>query len=111
MGVGLAIDDFGTGYSSLAYLRRFPLQKLKIDQAFVRDIDTNAADATIVRSIVALADGLGLSTVAEGVETEAQLAALEGFAVRTYQGFFFSKALPAKDFERLLREGAGARSG
>ena len=111
MGVGLAIDDFGTGYSSLAYLRRFPLQKLKIDRAFVSDIDTNAADATIVRSIVALADGLGLSTVAEGVETEAQLAALEGFAVRAYQGFLFSKALPAEDFERLLREGAGARSG
>ena len=111
MGVGLAIDDFGTGYSSLAYLKRFPLQKLKIDRAFVHDVDANAADATIVKAIVALAGGLGLSVVAEGVESEAQLAALNGFGVQAYQGFYFSQALPPADFERLLRESATARSG
>ena len=111
LGVRLAIDDFGTGYSSLAYLRRFPLHKLKIDRAFVRDIDTNPADATIVKAIVALAEGLGLNTVAEGVETDAQLARVSGFGVRTFQGFYFSRALPPDEFERLLREGASSRSG
>ncbi|HKI63505.1 MAG TPA: EAL domain-containing protein [Burkholderiales bacterium] len=111
MGVGLAIDDFGTGYSSLAYLRRFPLRKLKIDRAFVHDVDAGGADATIVKAIVALAGGLGLGVVAEGVESEAQLAALKGFGVQAYQGFYFSQALPPEDFERLLRESATARSG
>ena len=109
MGVGLAIDDFGTGYSSLAYLRRFPLQKLKIDRAFVHDVDANAADATIVKAIVALAGGLGLGVVAEGVESEAQLAALRGFGVQAYQGFYFSQALPPEDFERLVSSASSAR--
>jgi len=109
MGVGLAIDDFGTGYSSLAYLRRFPLQKLKIDRAFVRDIDSNRADATIVKSIVALADGLGLSVVAEGVETDAQLARLGGFGVQAFQGFYYSKALPPAEFERLVSSASNVR--
>ena len=109
MGVSLAIDDFGTGYSSLAYLRRFPLHKLKIDRAFVRDIDTNRADATIVKSIVALADGLGLSVVAEGVETDAQLARLAGLGVQAFQGLYYSKALPPAEFERLVSSASSAR--
>ncbi len=102
IGVDLAIDDFGTGYSSLAYLKRFPVQRLKVDRAFVRDLDRDEDSAAITLSIVNLARGLKLKVVAEGVETEAQLAMLREMACDEYQGFLFSKPLESADVEALL---------
>jgi diguanylate cyclase (GGDEF)-like protein len=102
MGVLVSVDDFGTGYSSMSYLRRFPIDKLKIDRAFVAEMDTRMDDASIVRAIVSLAHGLRLKVVAEGVETEAQLAALKALGCDQYQGYYFSAALPVAEFERLL---------
>ncbi|MEW6760527.1 MAG: EAL domain-containing protein [Pseudomonadota bacterium] len=93
LGVDLAIDDFGTGYSSLAYLKRFPLSRLKVDRAFVRDLGRDEDSAAIALSIVNLARGLKLKVVAEGVETDTQLAVLRGMACDEYQGFLFSKPL------------------
>ncbi|HTQ37113.1 MAG TPA: EAL domain-containing protein [Steroidobacteraceae bacterium] len=103
MGVLVSVDDFGTGHSSMSYLRRFPIDKLKIDRTFVTGMDTHAEDAAIVRAIVALAHGLRLKVVAEGVETAAQLDALREMGCDQYQGFYCSPALPADRFERLLR--------
>jgi diguanylate cyclase (GGDEF)-like protein len=102
MGVLISVDDFGTGYSSMSYLRRFPIDKLKIDQSFVADMDTCADDASIVQAIVSLAHGLRLKVVAEGVETAEQLAALKALGCDQYQGYLFSPALPPKEFEKLL---------
>ena len=102
MGVGLSIDDFGTGYSSLNYLKRFPIHKLKIDQSFMRDISAGSADAAIVQAIITLAHGLHLRVVAEGVEREDQLEFLRGLDSDEYQGFLYSKALPAREIERRL---------
>jgi diguanylate cyclase (GGDEF)-like protein len=102
MGVGLSIDDFGTGYSSLNYLKRFPIHKLKIDQSFLRDISAGSADAAIVQAIITLAHGLHLRVVAEGVEREDQLEFLRGLDSDEYQGFLYSKALPAREIERRL---------
>ncbi|SFD03085.1 bifunctional diguanylate cyclase/phosphodiesterase [Massilia yuzhufengensis] len=102
LGVDLAIDDFGTGYSSLAYLKRFPVSRLKVDRAFVRDIDRDEDSAAIALSIVNLARGLKLKVVAEGVETEAQLAVLRGMACDEYQGFLFSRPLERGDVLPLL---------
>ncbi|WP_288377964.1 EAL domain-containing protein [uncultured Massilia sp.] len=93
LGVDLAIDDFGTGYSSLAYLKRFPVSRLKVDRAFVRDLGRDEDSAAIALSIVNLARGLKLKVVAEGVETETQLAVLRGMGCDEYQGFLFSKPL------------------
>jgi EAL domain-containing protein (putative c-di-GMP-specific phosphodiesterase class I) len=102
MGVGLSIDDFGTGYSSLNYLKRFPIDKLKIDQSFIRDISADADDAAIVQAIIAMAHGLRLRVVAEGVENEGQLDFLRALNNDEYQGYLYSKPLPAAEIERRL---------
>jgi len=107
-GVRIALDDFGTGYSSLSYLSRFPLDALKIDRSFVRDLATDESDAAIVSAIVALAHRLDLEVVAEGVEDETQRDYLSAEGCDLMQGYFFGKPMPADDIERLV---AGAESG
>jgi EAL domain-containing protein (putative c-di-GMP-specific phosphodiesterase class I)/CheY-like chemotaxis protein len=106
MGVKVAIDDFGTGYSSLAYLKRFPVDALKIDIAFIRDVTVDPGDAALVDAIIAMAHSLDLEVVAEGVETEAQLAYLARHRCDQIQGYYFSRPVPAMQFQRLLLEGA-----
>ena len=110
LGVKLAIDDFGTGYSSLAYLKRFPIDVLKIDRSFIRDIPGDTDDMEIAAAIVAMARALRLAVVAEGVETNAQLAFLAETACDSYQGYFFSPPVPVEDFERLLLADVAHRS-
>jgi EAL domain-containing protein (putative c-di-GMP-specific phosphodiesterase class I) len=103
MGVVISVDDFGTGYSSMSYLRRFPIDKLKIDRTFINNLMRSADDASIVRAIISLAHGLRLKVVAEGVETSDQVAFLHKLGCDQYQGFYFSRALPAAAFEKLMR--------
>jgi len=103
MGVLVSVDDFGTGYSSMSYLRRFPIDKLKIDRGFISEIMTRPDDASIVRAIVSLAHSLRLKVVAEGVETPDQLDFLKTLGCDQYQGFHFSTPVSAADFEELLR--------
>lgn len=100
LGLRLAIDDFGTGYSSLAYLRKLPAQTIKIDQSFIRDIDSDPEDLEIVKAIVALARVLGLQTLAEGIETEAQYRLLRNLGVDLGQGYWFSRPVPEPDFRQ-----------
>jgi diguanylate cyclase (GGDEF)-like protein/PAS domain S-box-containing protein len=105
-GVELSIDDFGTGYSSLAYLQRFPIDKVKIDIAFVRNITGQTGDATIAQTIIQMAHSLRMKAIAEGVETAAQLAYLRHHGCDEMQGFYFSHPLPLKDLEALLHQQA-----
>ncbi len=102
LGVGFSMDDFGTGYSSLSYLKRLPLDQLKIDKSFVEDISTDPNDVVIIQTIIGMAHNLSLNVIAEGVETETQLELLNHYGCRAYQGFLFSKPVPAKEFEKLL---------
>jgi diguanylate cyclase (GGDEF)-like protein/PAS domain S-box-containing protein len=105
IGVKLSVDDFGTGYSSLAYLKRFPIDCLKVDQTFVRDIITDPDDASIARAIITLAHNMKLNVVAEGVETEGQLGLLIANHCDEVQGYYFSRPLGAEDATALLRTG------
>lgn len=105
LGVKMSIDDFGTGYSSLSYLKRFPIDVLKIDQSFVHDITVDPDDAAIVASIISLAHNLRLHVIAEGVETEAQLAYLQRHGCDQIQGYFFSPPVSTDAFEQMLRDG------
>jgi EAL domain-containing protein (putative c-di-GMP-specific phosphodiesterase class I) len=104
IGVALSIDDFGTGYSSLSYLKRFPIDELKVDRSFVADLPGGPADTAIVKTIVALGQSLGMTVTAEGVETDPQRDLLRQLGCDLYQGFVFSKPVPAADFVALLRD-------
>jgi EAL domain-containing protein (putative c-di-GMP-specific phosphodiesterase class I) len=103
LGVSLSIDDFGTGYSSLAYLKRFPIDEVKIDQGFVRDIPHDVNDMEIASAIIGMAHGLKLKVMAEGVETEAQLDFLARQGCHAFQGFLFSKPVAADEFVRFFK--------
>ncbi|MEY8878786.1 MAG: EAL domain-containing protein, partial [Leptothrix sp. (in: b-proteobacteria)] len=111
MGVNLSIDDFGTGYSSLAYLKKLPVQELKIDRSFVSGLDSDpdgsGADVTIVRSTIDLAHHMGLQVVAEGIETEAVSQRLRAFGCDQAQGFLYSRPLPAGEFVEWLQAHRG----
>jgi diguanylate cyclase (GGDEF)-like protein/PAS domain S-box-containing protein len=106
LGVHLAIDDFGTGYSSLAYVKRFPVDRIKIDQSFVRNMADDVNDAAIVRAIITLGHSLNVTVVAEGVETADQLARLRAEGCDEIQGYYFGKPMPAADFANLIRGGS-----
>ena len=105
LGVRIAMDDFGTGYSSLTYLQCFPFDKIKIDRSFVKDIAENAGSLNIVRAVAALANGMGMTATAEGVETSEQLDRITSEGCTEMQGFLFSRPLPAAEIERLFLAG------
>jgi EAL domain-containing protein (putative c-di-GMP-specific phosphodiesterase class I) len=103
LGVRFSMDDFGTGYSSLAYLTQLPLDQLKIDQSFVRNLGLKPSDAVIVQTIIGMANNLGIDVIAEGVETAEQCGFLQQHGCLQYQGYFFSKPVPLDLFEKLIR--------
>jgi EAL domain-containing protein (putative c-di-GMP-specific phosphodiesterase class I) len=107
LGVQLSVDDFGTGYSSLSYLKRFPIDKLKIDQSFVRDLGRDPGSALIVSGVIAMARALGLKTTAEGVETAEQAALLAREGSDEVQGYWYARPMPADSCERWLRDYPG----
>jgi EAL domain-containing protein (putative c-di-GMP-specific phosphodiesterase class I) len=102
IGVGFSLDDFGTGYSSLQYLKRLPLDQLKIDQSFMHDITTDNNAITIVSTIIAMAQSMKLDVIAEGVETEEQRQLLLDKGCIHFQGYLFGKPVPIEQFEKLL---------
>jgi EAL domain-containing protein (putative c-di-GMP-specific phosphodiesterase class I) len=104
LGIRLAMDDFGTGYSSLSYLKQLPLDELKIDQSFVRDLSVDANDAAVVQAIITLGRTFELTVIAEGVETDAQFEFLELYGCHVFQGYMFSKPVPLQRFEVLVRQ-------
>lgn len=103
-GISIAVDDFGTGYSTLNYLQKLPVDIVKIDQQFIKDIPNSSEDMTLVKAVIAMAHSMGLDVVAEGVETEAQADFLRKHSCEELQGYFFSRPLPAGEFEALLTE-------
>ena len=105
LGISLSLDDFGTGYSSLSYLSRLPVQEIKVDQMFVRRLHETSSDTTVVNTIIAMAQELGLSIVAEGVETDDQKQYLANRNCTTMQGFLFSEPLPGNQFEAFITNG------
>jgi len=109
LGVRIAMDDFGTGYSSLTYLQCFPFDKIKIDRSFVKDIAENTGSLNIVRAVAALANGMGMTATAEGVETREQLDRITSEGCTEMQGFLFSQPLPAHEIERLFLSGHEAQ--
>jgi EAL domain-containing protein (putative c-di-GMP-specific phosphodiesterase class I) len=104
IGVKLALDDFGTGYSSLSYLKRFPIDIVKIDQGFIADIERDAASHAIVMSVIDLAHTLGMSVIAEGVETRSQQAQLAAVGCDQSQGFYFSRPMSESHVDELLQD-------
>jgi EAL domain-containing protein (putative c-di-GMP-specific phosphodiesterase class I) len=104
LGIRLSMDDFGTGYSSLSYLKSLPLDQIKIDQSFVRDLATDANDAMMVQTIIDIGKNFKLHVIAEGVETSAQLDFLKNNGCMSYQGYFFSQPLEIAEFTQLLEQ-------
>jgi EAL domain-containing protein (putative c-di-GMP-specific phosphodiesterase class I) len=110
LGLKFAVDDFGTGYSSLAYLKRFPIDRLKIDRSFIHGLPDHETNRAIVTAILAMAHRLDIAVLAEGVETLAELAFLRHIGAPAYQGFLASQPLPAAQIEQILRESGKRRS-
>ena len=104
IGIIFSLDDFGTGYSSLQYLKRLPLDQLKIDQSFVRDLVSDNSDKAIVSTIIAMAHSLNLNVIAEGVETDAQRKHLINNGCTHFQGYYFGRPVPIDQFETLIRQ-------
>ncbi|MEQ1916879.1 MAG: bifunctional diguanylate cyclase/phosphodiesterase, partial [Gallionella sp.] len=107
MGIRFSLDDFGTGHSSLLYLKRLPLDQIKIDQSFVRDISTDASDAVIVKAIISMSDAMGLNVIAEGVETAEQRNFLDDHGCHVFQGYLFGRPVPLQEFEALIPHSGG----
>ncbi|MDO8311264.1 MAG: EAL domain-containing protein, partial [Sideroxyarcus sp.] len=104
IGIRFALDDFGTGYSSLSHLKRLPLEQLKIDQTFVRDIACDKNSRVMVRTIISIASNFGMEVVAEGVESDGQFAFLRQYGCNKFQGYLFGKPVPVQEFEQLCRQ-------
>lgn len=106
LGIGISMDDFGTGYSSLSYLRMFPFSKVKIDRSFVRDLTTDKSSMAIIRAILSMIASVGITSVAEGVETPEQLQWLQGESCTEAQGYFISRPVPSRDLTAFFRDKA-----